>query len=276
MRLMNEKVPTDVRLLSLDLDGTLLTIDKKITPRTKAAITALRERGTVVVLNSGRPRGGVIRYADALDLGANDFIISNTGAATHRVGEDAPIHELTLSLADFATIKKVVNAPVQPVLATESAMYVEGAPNDAVLHEAQVLKADIFPLEKATDALSFRRMMFMGEIGAVDIAEKEIQKLGDRYLLMRNETWFVELLPLGSGKGTALRTLAKDLNFPIETVMAVGDGANDIEMLQKAGISVVMENAVDAAKREADFIIGHHNEEGLALFLTSILDAQEK
>ena len=92
-------------------------------------------------------------------------------------------------------------------------------------------------------------------------AKRDLQ---DRYWLGLTTPKWLELMPLGITKGSGLTALAEMLDIPMHDVMAFGDGENDIEMLQAAGIGIAMGNAMPEVKAAADEVSSGNNEDGIA------------
>ena len=82
---------------------------------------------------------------------------------------------------------------------------------------------------------------------------------------------FLEVLPRGVNKGVALKEVMSRLSIPLEAVVAFGDGMNDLELLKVAGKGVAMENAHPELKAQADDVAAHHDQEGVARYIWSIL-----
>lgn len=99
----------------------------------------------------------------------------------------------------------------------------------------------------------------MAEVSAQ--AKRDLQ---DRYWLGLTTPKWLELMPLGITKGSGLTALAEMLDIPMHDVMAFGDGENDIEMLQAAGIGIAMGNAMPEVKAAADEVSSGNNEDGIA------------
>jgi len=86
-----------------------------------------------------------------------------------------------------------------------------------------------------------------------------------------NGTWYFEIYPVQATKANGLRFLCQHFSITPEQVVAVGDHVNDLDMIEFAGLGVAMGNAQDEVKKVADLTIGHHDEDGLAVFIRSLL-----
>lgn len=95
--------------------------------------------------------------------------------------------------------------------------------------------------------------------------------LKDSYWLGLTTPKWLELMPLGITKGSGLQALTELLHIPMANVMAFGDGENDIEMLQAAGIGIAMENAMEEVKAAADDITADNNNDGITAALRKYL-----
>ncbi len=99
------------------------------------------------------------------------------------------------------------------------------------------------------------------------------QELGDRSDIIFTSTKLLEVLPKGITKVTGIQNIIDDLGIKMSEVMAFGDYDNDIEMLNAAGLGVVVENGSESAKASADLIIGPCEENGPANFLNHLMNS---
>lgn len=90
------------------------------------------------------------------------------------------------------------------------------------------------------------------------------EKFGRELGIYRSCDYFIEVVPKGIDKAASIKVLTSQLGISRENIIACGDGFNDLSMIQYAGVGVAMENAVDAVKKEADYITTSNNEDGIA------------
>lgn len=270
MILESKKKSPAIQLLALDIDGTLVTTEKKMTDRTRRALHALQKKGIHLALNSGRPLSGLVYVADQVPFTEEDYYISNTGAMVSRYGQERQaLLKRTLGLGDYYFIREHLDLKdVQVGLGTAFAVYMEERDlNRQVRMETAITRVEILPLSAFPQDGEALRLTFWGETEAVTAAYEASLAFSDRYTVVRNEDFVSEVLPLGCSKGAALLDLARMLGLDPQATMAIGDGRNDVEMLSAAGLGVAMGNGVREAKEAADLVIGSNDQEGLAIFL---------
>ena len=89
--------------------------------------------------------------------------------------------------------------------------------------------------------------------------------------IYRSEPYFLELVPLGIDKAQSLTVLLEKLDMKREEMVAVGDGFNDLSMIQFAGLGVAMANAQDVVKEAADYVTLSNEEDGVAAVVEKFL-----
>ena len=259
-----------IRLLALDLDGTVLTHDLRLTERTKAAVAAARASGVQVVIATGRMYRSSVRYAEMLGL-ADPLICYQGGYIREMPGPDGTPGELLLHRQMPADAARAAVAwsrerGLDPHLNIGDRLIIGRGPEEVPDYERM---AGVGP-RYVPDVLA-----------AVDGPVTKVLAVGppglpDRMLAPARATFegrmeatvshpeYLEFMPLGVNKGTGLAFLAQRLGIPMSAVMACGDQANDIEMLRAAGLGVAMGGAPAEVKAVADEITGTVEADGVA------------
>lgn len=260
------------RLVALDLDGTLLTDDKRLTPRARAAVRALDARGVHVVVCTGRPPRSAVAYA--LELGLRHPFVCFNGAALYDPGSDVVRvrHHLDEAVARLALARLRDAFPgVMAGLETDHGWYL-----DEALYQLRSSEARLGP-EEPNGVGAIERFLDGGAVKlfarhrSADAAE--MSEALDGLALYR--TWsspaMLELLDPRVDKRGALQELCAELGIEASQVAAFGDQRNDVEMLAWAGLGVAVANASTAARRAADLVIGSNEADGVATALESWL-----
>ena len=257
-----------MKVLVLDIDGTLTNSKKEITSATRKAIRGVQEQGHRVVLASGRPAYGMRRYAEELEMARfGGYLLSHNGARAIdcRTGEvvfqKALPSELLPELYAFAD-------KYGCGLATHSEVTVISAfiPDSYVLWEAHI---NGMPVRQAEDFPHFvnfdvYKCFMTAEAEKAAGLERELQGIcGTRASVYRSEPYFIEIVPSGVNKGDSLERLLEVMGEEREHVICCGDGFNDISMLRCAGVGVAMGNAQAAVKEAADYVTAGNDEDGL-------------
>ena len=261
------------RLLFMDLDGTLLNDAKQITQGNRDALNLALERGHGVIITTGRPLKSAMDQAHKLEMDRPGcYLIAYNGAVIYDWEKQAQIFSRTL--------------PYEAVLRTfEKA-------NAMDLH-VQTYDTWKVLVEPRCDNSSVRR--YCGLIGMefrviedvrTDLKEEPVKCLVINYEektdLLKIQEWirgnmsdvvdcffscdqYLEVVPKGMNKGEAVKMLCEMMAIPIDDAVAVGDAANDLTMIEMAGIGVAMANGTPDVKEIADYITRRdNNHDGIA------------
>lgn len=259
-----------IELVAIDLDGTLLNEEHKISPQVKKAIQAVKETGVKIVICTGRPFPGATDFLEELALKEeDDYVITYNGGLVQEVKSGDVVVRHMMDHQDYLTLQEAaLNAGSH-----FHAIHNEGifTPNSDIseysVREAYMIGLPLFHRkpEEMDPSVIYNKMMMIDEESILEKAIASLpQSLWDKYTILRSEPFFLELLNKKASKGTAVKELAELLSIPQESVMAIGDGGNDIDMIEWAGIGVAMENATKEVKAVADHITLSNRENGVA------------
>lgn len=257
------------KLIALDMDGTLLNPEGRITPRTHAAITAARAKGVTVVLTSGRPLEGMTPYLAELGLtGPDDYVICYNGALVQKVSDQRIIRSQLLTGKDASAIAHLADdlgvnihgfSVRQGLISPRVSTYTE--------HESRLVKMPINLVDFATlpaDEQVMKVMMIDPEPQLSRAIAQLPAELYERYTVVRSSPYFLEFMNKLSNKGTGVAALAEHLGIDASEVIAVGDAGNDRHMIEYAGLGVAMGNATDEIKQLAQHTTSRNDEDGVA------------
>ena len=260
-----------IKLLALDMDGTLLDDQKKISPTNIAAIQQAVEAGVKLVLCTGRVLSGVKPYFEQLGLDAeNEYVILNNGCALHQTSDWSLLDYYGLKadeiqfLSDFAC-----GFDLPLTLCDVDNYYVVNQPANAhIIEDTQ----NIFLTPKTISLNAIKdhqQPFFLAKfVGRPDLVQtflkKEDRELSRYFNTVLSQPSIYEILPQGVSKATALKSLTEKLGLSPNEVMAIGDANNDIEMLTFSGLAIAMDNAPDHIKVLASHITTNNNEDGVA------------
>lgn len=277
IRIMKEAAKMDIRMITTDLDGTLLNNAKEISPFTRTVLASCEQRGIPVVLSSGRLFEDVRLIAGM--AGLHSPIISSNGA---RVDEGPFGHAILEDVLPLDMARKVFSVLKRSGLYIEC--YCQNTIYSANLELSPFLAAGETPARERTlrDDDGFERHF----IDSVERMEAEglsrayklaaFSREPDRLASIRSELagldvtinsafpHNIEIMERGKGKGRAVRFLCERLGISTSQVMAFGDGTNDLGMLLASGVPVAMENAVDELKSVARLIAPGNDNDGVA------------
>lgn len=268
-----EGVPTAaVRLLAVDLDGTLLRSDRTPHPRSAQALVRASSAGLQVVLASGRNGPAIRAYSD--QIGIRCPIVAANGA--HVIDED-----------DFEVAHHSLGEPYwSPVadFAEKSGTHFHAYARDRLLFFADTRWSEIY-LQRVRHlvpeyldreqlrGIEVTKVMLVDEPNVLDQHQKELaaRLRGTPVGLVRSEAEYLEFLSAKANKGEGLREIARRKGIERHEIAAIGDYSNDVPMLEYAGVSAAVSNASDDCKAVADRIVESNEEGGVASFVDSIL-----
>jgi Cof subfamily protein (haloacid dehalogenase superfamily) len=257
----------DIRVVVLDVDGTLLDGKHDLTPRVEKALNDAAAKGVQVVLATGKTRASMLKIIDQLGLKTPGIYLQ--GLAIYD-GEGELTHQMTL---DSALARQVITFAEDRgfVVVAYSGERILGHVYNKEVEEGLTIHHELAPevvgpLQNLLGGMVFNKLIACGEPKAVKALrwQLNLQLGGAARLMQAGIPTMLEILPPGASKGTALKLLLKDLKVAPENVMAIGDAENDIEMIQMAGIGVAMGQAHQPVKDAADYVTGSNDEDGVA------------
>ena len=265
------------KILATDMDGTLLNSEKKVTKKVFDSIQNAKREGKKIVLATGRPLPGVIRYLDELNLNEEgDYVICFNGALVQEVKTKKVISNIEMRHSDFVRIHNFakehnvnihINTPTNLVIPVE-----ESNPYTDI--EASLNQIEVVSIKEneIDDKITFCKVMIIDEPEKLDeIIPKIPQELHVKYTIVRSATFFLEFLNKEANKGNALKKLCDHLDIKIEETIAVGDEENDKHMIEYEGLGVAMENARDSIKEIANYITVSNEKSGVAKVINEFL-----
>lgn len=262
-----------IKLLAIDMDGTLLNEEKHIDTPQKEAVQKTIEAGIKVVLCTGRPLFGVLPVYGELELekyNLDEYVILNNGCSLRKTTNWELLDNKEITKEDVIYLDKLRKGyNLDLTVSNDDDYFVVGdKANKYTIEDGKLVYVDIKPisLEEATSGKhTFFKSMYLGE-------EEEIQRfkndnenlLKDKYDAVLSQIHIFEMLPFGTNKAAALKELAEKLGIEREEIMTIGDGNNDVEMLEFAGIGVAMGNGTESAKKAANYVTDTNENHGVA------------
>ncbi len=260
------------KLIVSDLDDTLLT-DEGICPvEVKNSVTKYIDKGGKFVVCTGRMTLAVLPYCH--ELGLHGELMSFQGAITSDIDTGVILDSQRIDYtyaSEVATYLEKRGLYFQSYYTdyfiTETATKYTKIYADVTKSRFEEVKVPLsqYFLEKK---LSPPKIICIAESSDVPNLINELsEKFGDKLLVNTSKPWLVELVPKSINKGIAVEKLAKKYNIKKEEVICVGDSANDISMIEYAGIGAVVENGSKEAKQVADIIIPSNNDFGVSFLI---------
>ncbi|KAL4528549.1 hypothetical protein Ndes2437A_g03114 [Nannochloris sp. 'desiccata'] len=296
------KRTSDIRLLALDMDGTLLDSRSQVLPSSVSAIKAALAAGVKVMLATGKARPAAMAamqkvelVGDGLVVGLNNPGLFLQGLAVHGLNGDligggcltsdivAAAFQYSLNtgtpICGFLGDECVTIGSMTPEIEELHMRYYEPladvAPSvDAVLAACGGIAGSLGTGAQSSSGISntiypthMRKLLFMT---SSDIVESTLKPHWDTHLLqtdaatMQAVPEMLEIVPRGWNKFVGLQQLLRHAALPVDAVMAIGDGGNDFELVQGVGVGVAMGNAVPEVKKVAVEVVASNDDGGIA------------
>lgn len=266
----------DIKLIIIDIDGTLLNPDGVVTPRTKAAVQAAQEAGIVVSLATARRYGNSAGIASELGLMNPLILYDGSFIVLHPQGTLLHACPLRPAIARQA-VELLVSQHIQPVIHPLQGLIEEiwiGPEADDGRWLAPYLTAYPQQVHRIPlAALCNERTAPLRVVGFAPLEEllplvPALSALDCSWNMIERGSFGcgeLAIMESGCSKASGMLALAEQLRIPLQQVMAIGDNNNDIEMLRAAGLGVAMGQAPAAVKAAANVVTTTNAEDGAAL-----------
>jgi Cof subfamily protein (haloacid dehalogenase superfamily) len=262
------------RLVFCDFDGTIATWDGQVRPAVHAAMQSVVNAGARITISTGRGYQLVKPFLDHVAVNA-PLICCNGGliveAHTRRV---LRVSATPLALAhDVILLCHVEGIPLLCYLADMETM-LERLPSDpgfVLRRDGVVIRQVPDPVREVTEP-PHKLLVVTASAEETPAALLRVEQVVDgRARVLTSSPVWIEVLPPALSKARAMAWLAEHLGVHRDETIAIGDGDNDVEMLEWAGLGIAMGNATPAVKAAADWIAPSVEEDGLAVALQRFL-----
>ncbi len=257
----------DIKLLLLDLDGTLLNSREKLSQRTAAAVKNAVNNDIIVVLASGRMHASLLPYAEALNtqgpiISCNGALIKDSFNGQKIYSNPVPI-KLAREVLNFAS-----NNDMYCQFYTDKDYFIE---KHCALSEQYFEITGIKGIELG-GKLSEKIIEDPPKLLMIDYDKNKVKKVFgklkkefDNFLyITQSKSQYIEIMNKYTNKGAALLKICEIFNINPSDCMAIGDGLNDLEMIQNAGVGVAVGSAVEELKKAADIVCDTADDDGPA------------
>ena len=258
-----------IKLVAIDLDGTLFDDEKNISEANMNAIKKAKEMGVKVVIATGRPLCGVMPTLEKLGLNtSSNYVICYNGAKVLNAKTGEAIFSRFIDGKDLKIINneaKLFNANIHAFKDNEDLITPMHNEYTDVATRINNLTDYIADFDQINDTDRFIKIVILAGKTRLDYIEDNMnEKLFNDYSVVRSSKIFLEFLNKTVDKGEALKALAKYLNIDIKDTMGIGDAGNDLNMILSAGVGVAMDNAFDYVKNAADYVTADNLHDGVA------------
>ncbi len=259
-----------IKLVAIDMDGTLLNSKKELLEETKQYFRDFHNKGTetLLVLCTGRPESGIRPYLKDLGyLEENHYIISQNGA---NIYESQTGKRVMDAFVDSKAIQKWIELGKTHDISVMGAgvdyyYSFDEDPTEWMEFDVKIVSGKLKRIT-TEDSLStdFYKLLLLGDEEQLNEFETFIpQEWRNEFYVVRSQKYLIEVLTKGVNKAFGLEKLAKELNIQSSEIAAIGDAANDIEMLEYAGLAIAMGNASEEVKAVSDIVTDTNENNGV-------------
>ena len=267
---MNHKI----KMIGMDLDGTLLTDDKKVTDYTREVLLKAIRQGVVVLVATGRPLSAIPQ--ELLRFPGMRYIVTANGAQVLDLEEDVVLQESSIPATTACEILHILkDYDVMREIFVKGIGYGEREKIERVEHFFETpsmweyIRTTRIPVESLKDTLC-ELNAGVDKVHAIFNDLEERKEARERIFQLEDVVVTgafgntLEINKEGTSKAESLIRLGEQLGIRREEIMACGDGMNDYEMIEKVGFGVAMENGNPKVKEIADYVTVSNEEDGVA------------
>lgn len=272
-----------IKVIIMDVDGTLTNSQKVVTPQTKEALIKAEENGAILILASGRPTSGLMDLARELKMDQyHGLLVSYNGSKVVDCETMETLFNQALSVEEGKAVLEHMKKfdRVRPMIDRDGYMFVnnvydnmiqwKGKQFDVIQYESRGGKFKLCEIDDLAAFVDFplNKILTTSDPEYLQAHYQEMMEpFKDTLSCMFTGDFYFEFTAQGIDKAKALDTVLIPMGYKREEMIAFGDGHNDASMVKYAGIGVAMENAVQDLKDIADEITLSNEEDGIAVSL---------
>ena len=253
------------KLMAVDIDGTLLDSNGNLTNETIKAIRLGVEKGLIFTICTGRSIQGVKKLNDMIGLDLP--YITYNGAMVVKGKSREILHEQKMSYSDAKTVYELGEKNNTTIVVwNDNKLYVNKM-NEMVFKYGEINDTKAILIHNIDEVVKngATKILWYDEARVIEKFEKEVGKyLGCSINYHTSRPIFLEFVDVNASKAIALERLRAYFGIKQSEIIAVGDGANDISMIEYAGLGIAMDNASQVVKQKADYITLSNDEDGVA------------
>lgn len=262
------------KMIVMDLDGTLLDVNKKISLQVKEYLLELKNKGFIIVIATGRMLASGIHAIE--DGEFVNYVISNTGGIIYDNSAKKVIYKNVINKDIVSKICSLYSDDINCIELNDVYYYNRYTNNDISEDKFNRKIKNLDEFIKNNEVIS----MTIGINNNIDsIYEYVLNNYKEvrSYIIsvsFNHDIKNIEVVGLDVNKFNAIKKIANIENVEISNIIAFGDSENDIEMIKNSGVGVAMENAVEEVKKVSKYITKSNNDDGIFEFLKQYLESE--
>ena len=257
----------EIRLVVADIDGTLVTRDKRVTPAALAAIQRLRNAGIKFTVISSRPPRGIQVVAKV--VGLTDPVPAFNGGLV--VGADLKTvlrEKLLESVVAKRLIARLAELQTGIWVYTDKDWFVTDENGPYVQHEMHAVQYSPTVVKDFSGVAHDRVAKIVGvseDFDGLSAVERQLQQeFRGAVSATKSQKYYLDITHPSANKGEGVLLVSELLGIPTDNIATIGDMQNDVSMFRQSGLSIAMGNATDEVKATAQYVTTSNEEEGFA------------
>jgi 5-amino-6-(5-phospho-D-ribitylamino)uracil phosphatase len=256
--------PLPIRLIAIDLDGTLLTSEKKISEQTVSALRCLPPEVRVVIASARPPRS--VRHVYQM-LGLTTWQINYNGALIWDEINKQPVFHRPMPGELVRSMIETARDMFDEVLVSCEILdrwHTDRFDKSFTTETGRLFKPDVVAPCDTFVSGPVTKLMLLGSPAMLSKLEHPLRrKFGRDVTILQTDRDLLQIMDKRVSKAVALQKVADNYGVPMQQVMAIGDAPNDVGMLQLSGVAVAMDNAHDVVKKVAHWIAPSNDDHGV-------------
>ena len=267
-----------IKLITIDVDGTLVTPLKRLTKKNIIQIDRARDLGVHIALASGRPFHSMERYIEKLGLmEEGHFTVCQNGSYIVDNATKQPIGGSFQTVDDLTRLDKLMEGFDVEVSAMDDVGFYTRHKNPSFYTKADAFinKLALTPVnyEDFPEDMHFGRFLVLGSASSIkEVLANMPSEVTDNYYAVQTAPFLIEVMNKTANKGHAVRQMASKLGITADEIMSIGNEKNDIPMLEQTGFPVAMANSVPELKAHAKFITKSNLQSGVGYAVERLID----
>lgn len=259
-----------IKLIAIDVDGTLLNTSGYVSEANKKAILKAKSEGIQVVLCTGRPLKSIQSIlTDCQLLDKDDYAITYNGGVIQKTHTGQVVREINMSaeqIYELVGLATKLHMPISLVGKSDVKVIDYDESSRCLYHTINnTLTFVPYSKEHLTPTTTANKLVIAYPKEALDRAISQIPTdFYERYYIVKSRPQLLEILPKEVNKGTGLKMVSQLLEIKPHHIMSIGDMDNDIPMIQYAGTGVVMGQAPQYMKDISDYVTSAQDDDGVA------------
>ena len=267
-----------IKLITIDVDGTLVSPLKRLSRKNIIAIDKARDMGVHIALASGRPFHSMETYLEKLGLlKEGHFTVCQNGSYIVDNASKKPIAGNFQHPKDLIDLDQIMSDFDVEISAMDHDSFYTRHKNPSMYTKADAfinrLKLETINYEDLPEDKTFGRFLILGSKSAIkEVLANKPKELTENFYAVQTAPYLIEVMNKKANKGYAVKAMAEKLGIVPDEIMSIGNEKNDIPMLEQTGFPVAMANAVDELKVHAKFITKSNLQSGVGYAIEKLIE----